>query len=91
MKLGLIILLVGMLTSLFFCVRRWDHGPIYKYLPPVYGLAAGIVLAVARRTANTSVVSSLESIAAFAAAGWIFWFAVWVERRASRDKEESKE
>ena len=72
MKLGLIILLVGMLTSLFFCVRRWDHGPIYKYLPPVYGLAAGIVLAVA-------------------AAGWIFWFAVWVERRASRDKEESKE
>jgi len=89
MQLGLIILLVGMLASLFFCVRRWDQGPIYKYLPPAYGLAAGIVLAVSWRTPAASVVSSLEIIAAFAAAGWVFWFAVWAERRASRDKGDS--
>jgi hypothetical protein len=81
MRLGLMILLAGMLCALFFCVRRWDQGPIYKYLPPAYGLVAGIVLAVLWRTSSTSVVSSLETIAAFAAAGWVFWFAVWAEKR----------
>ena len=80
-QLGLIILLIGMLASLFLCVRRWDKGPIYKYMPPIYCLIAGTVLAVLWRTPTTSVLSSLEIVAAFAAAGWILWFAVWAEKR----------
>ena len=79
-RLGLILLLGGMLAALFFCIRRWDQRPLYEYLPPAYGLIAGIVLAVMWRTPTTSVVSSLEIVAAFAAAGWIFWLAVWAER-----------
>jgi hypothetical protein len=82
---GLMILLGGMLAALFFCVRRWDKGPIYKYLPPAYGLVAGIVLALWWRTPSTPVVSSLETAAAFAAAGWVFWFAVWAEKRGQPD------
>ena len=44
-RLGLIVLLGGMFAALFFCIRRWDQRPLYKYLPPAYGLIAGIVLA----------------------------------------------
>jgi len=85
MQVGLIFLLVGMLVALFFCVRRWDKGPVFRYLPPAYGLLAGLVLAVGWRTPATSLVSSLETVAAFAVAGWIFWLAIWAEKRGRSD------
>lgn len=85
MRLGLLVLLGGMLVVLFLCVRRWDQGPIYRYMPPAYGLVAGIVFAILWRTPTTSMTTSLETVAAFTVAGWIFWIAVWAEKRERSD------
>jgi hypothetical protein len=81
MRTGLIVLLVGMAVALFFCVRRWDKGPLYRFLPPAYGLFAGVVLAIFWKTPSTTLTSTLETVAAFTVAGWVFWFSVWVEKR----------
>lgn len=81
MPLGLIALLAGMLLALFFCVRRWNQGAFFRYLPPIYGLIVGIMLAIFQRTSATPVVSMLETVAAYAGAGWGFWLAVWIEKR----------
>jgi hypothetical protein len=75
------LLLAGMLVALFFCVRRWDEGMLFRYLPPTYGLVAGVVLAILWRTPTMTLVAALEIVAAFAAAGWVLWFAIWVEKR----------
>lgn len=61
METGLIIVLIGMFASLFFCIRHWDQGPIFKCLPPAYGFVAGIVLAILWRTPTASLVSSSNS------------------------------
>jgi hypothetical protein len=80
MKVGITIL-IGMLVVSFLCVRRWEKGWVYRHLPPIYGLIVGIVLALSWRTPTTTVISSLEIVAGFALAGWILWFAVWIEMR----------
>lgn len=73
MQLGLIILWVGMLASLFFCVRRWDQGSIYKYLPPMYGFCVGVIFAIRGATPDSDFGDFLETVLAFAAVGWILW------------------
>lgn len=81
MQPGLIFTLIGMFVSLFLCVRQWDKSWAFRYLPPIYGLIAGTILAIVWHTPATTVLTSLEVIAAFCAAGWIFWVAIWVEKR----------
>jgi len=81
MQSGLILTLVGMFVSLFVCVCQWGESRVFRYLPPIYGLIAGTILAIVWHTPTTTVLSFLEVIAAFCAAGWIFWVAIWVEKR----------
>lgn len=78
---GVIVLMAGMFVALIFCARQWDKGTAFRYAPPIYGLIAGVFLALLWRTPTTTIQETLEVIAGFCAAGWVFWFAIWVEKR----------
>lgn len=84
MSQGVFFWLGGMLLALILCVRGWDKGPIYRYAPPIYGVCAGIILALWWASPATTFMDLLETTIAFAITGWGFWFAVWIEKRDKR-------
>lgn len=81
MEHGIFLWVVGMLLALVLCVRGWDKGGAYRYAPPIYGICAGIILAVWWRKPTSTLGDVVETILAFAITGWGFWFAVWLEKR----------
>lgn len=84
MQLGSIFMLIGMVACLLLCVRRWQAGKVFRYLPILYGFGVGLGLAVVWWTPETSLLASAQVVAGFTFAGFVFWFAVWIERRGDR-------
>lgn len=81
MSIGLAALLLGLAAALYLCVTRWDRGAAWRFLPPIYGAFAGMLTVMLSSASTPTLAAALVKIGAFFAAGWVFWFAVWVERR----------
>ena len=75
MYIDLFVILGGYLISMCLCAIWWDKGPAWKFLPILYGIAAGIIMA----TWATSLSSGLERILSCFIVGLMFWFSVWVQ------------
>jgi hypothetical protein len=70
-----------MAAAVYLCVSRWDRGVAWRFLPPIAGAAAGALSVMLHADGTPTLLAALETIGAYCAAGWVFWFAVWVERR----------
>lgn len=79
---GVLLFVGGALAAMAVSAHTWSTRPRLRFLPIVYGLVFGVVIAAPDGGKHPMKV--LELVATFTGCGAGFWFSLWIESGPDR-------
>ena len=83
--LGLVLWVLGVLTSGVVSALGWRKGIRYRLLPIPFGISAGVLVILLGMIEGRGIRSLLNPFVGSVVGGGIVWFTVWVELRDKRE------